>query len=62
MELNGKVLIEFVQVWGHPTRNEIYGPPERVLVSEWVANHLVSHGIAKRVANEVNRRAGNDEI
>lgn len=44
-----KVLIEFIKAWGHPTRNEVYGPPQRFLVSERAANTLVSGGYAKRV-------------
>lgn len=43
------VLIEFIKAWGHPTRNEVYGPPQRAKVSEWIANNLVNGGYAKRV-------------
>ena len=43
-----KVLIEFVRAWGHPTRNEVYGPPQRFWVSEWAAENLVSGAYAKR--------------
>lgn len=43
------VVIEFIKVWGHPTRNEIYGPPQRAMVSEWIAKNLVHNGFAKRI-------------
>lgn len=45
------VLIEFTRAWGHPTRNEIYGPPQRARVSERIARILCreSDAYAKRV-------------
>lgn len=48
------VAIEFIKVWGHPTRNEIYGPPQQVRVSEWVAHNLCDgeSPYAKRISEE----------
>jgi len=42
------VTIEFTRGWGHPTRNEIYGPGDRARVSEYIASILVP-GTAKIV-------------
>ena len=42
------VRIRFLKVWGHPTRNEIYGPGDHVWVSAWVANTLCNGGVAIR--------------
>lgn len=44
------VTIEFVKVWGHPTKNKIYGPPDRARVSDRVAQTLVNGGYAKIIA------------
>jgi len=48
---DGKVNVrmEFLRAWGHPTRNEVYGPGNRVRVSEYIAGILEKNGIAKRL-------------
>lgn len=43
------ITIKFIRVWGHPTRNEIYGPGQIVKVSEWVAEVLCRGGYAIRL-------------
>lgn len=40
------VRIEFIKAWGHPTRNEVYGPGNRARVSRWIADNLISGGYA----------------
>ena len=54
MESSQTVLVEFVRAWGHPTRDEVYGPPQRVRVSEWIANNLERLGYVKRVEEKSN--------
>ena len=49
---NGKIKIEFLKPWGHPTRWEIYGTGERYWVTPWQAEHLVGSGYAKLVEEE----------
>jgi hypothetical protein len=44
------VVVEFVQAWGHPTRNEIYGEGQRVRVTPEVAKMLINGGYAKAAA------------
>ena len=44
------VKMRFLKTWGHPTRNEIYGPGDRVRVSEAVSKMLEQHGTAERIA------------
>lgn len=48
-----EVWIRFIQAWGHPTRNEIYGPSSgKVGVSRWVADNLISGGYAEGVKDD----------
>ena len=51
-DIVGKVEIEFIKAWGHPTKNKIYGPPQRFLVTSWQAVQLVNGGYAKLVKEE----------
>lgn len=45
--------IRFLQVWGHPTRNEIYGPSDGVvIVGKWAADKLVEQGVAEYAGEE----------
>ena len=44
------VRIRFLKAWGHPTRNEVYGPGSGVVrVSEWIAGILTKDGTAEIV-------------
>lgn len=45
--LEPKFKIEFLKAWGHPTKNEIYGPPQVVFASSYQAERLVFSGYAK---------------
>jgi len=44
--------IRFLKAWGHPTRNEVYGPPQVVIVSQWIADNLIGGGYAELVLPE----------
>lgn len=46
-ELCDQTRIEFLKVWGHPTRNEIFGPGDKVRCRKEAAEMLVKQGIAK---------------
>jgi len=48
-DIVGKVHVEFIKAWGHPTKNEVYGPPQRFLVTAWQATQLINGGYAKLV-------------
>lgn len=51
-----RVRIRFLKVWGHPTKDEIYGPSSGVVeVSEWAADQLIRTGYAVRVSDEASR-------
>ncbi len=43
------VTVEFIKAWGHPTRNEVYGPPQRARCSKRIAKNLESGGYVKLV-------------
>lgn len=43
------VLIRFLKVWGHPTRNIIMGVGDTARVSEWIAELLIKQGYAEKV-------------
>lgn len=41
--------IRFLKVWGHPTRNEIYGPGDICVVTDWAAAILTNGGTAELI-------------
>jgi hypothetical protein len=43
------VKIRFLKPWGHPTRNLIMGVGDVAIVSQWIADNLVSGGYAELV-------------
>ena len=43
------ILIEFLKVWGHPTKDLICGKGDRARVSPWIAKTLIGTGTAKKV-------------
>lgn len=44
--------IRFIKAWGHPTRNEIYGPGSIARVSRRIADTLVHSGIVEIITEE----------
>lgn len=39
--------IRFIAAWGHPTRNEVFGPGSKARVSPYIARILISGGYAE---------------
>lgn len=61
MKIHEFVQIEFIRVWGHPTKNLIMGVGSKARVSEYLCGILERGGYVKRTENKNVKRKDEQE-